>query len=317
VVADSPFINDYIKGIAYGGPADSPKFVAVGSGGMTAYSADGITWDTVSESKFGGSTINAVVWGGPPGSQKFVAVGDTGKIAYSPDGVTWTPIPAGTTDGSTSTFPSSYNGDILSIAWGGGKFIAGGSGHMAYSVDGVSWTTVTTFYPSTVSSYNINGIAYGGGYFVAVGRNDQISYSQDGISWTAVNNTYNPFADYINDDIESIVYGNGKFLIAGLVKIAEGMYAPAIAVSSYSPTGGPSPVGWTLTEGRGFSGPFAYNGEKFISPARYSTDGRSWKAMGNIPHLIGMGSITAIVWGNGKFLAGSESGKLAYWDGQE
>jgi hypothetical protein len=114
-----------IRGIAYGGG----KFVAVGSNGKAAYSADGVTWTAVTNTTFGSSEdIRGIAYGGG----KFVAVGaggtgsDGSKMVYSADGITWTAV-------ANTAFGSSM---IHGIAYGGGKFVAvGQSGKMAYSED--------------------------------------------------------------------------------------------------------------------------------------------------------------------------------------
>jgi hypothetical protein len=85
-------------------------------------------------------------------------------IAYSTDGATWMKV---------ANSPFSYR--TYSIAYGDGKFVAGGTrGKVAYSTDGATWTAVAN---STFSdTADINDIAYGGGKFVAVGDNGEIAY---------------------------------------------------------------------------------------------------------------------------------------------
>ncbi|GMO70025.1 MAG: hypothetical protein Ta2A_18540 [Treponemataceae bacterium] len=97
-------------------------------------------------------------------------------MAYSSNGINWTAITPGTDNGTTSTFGSSgVSSGIYCIAYGGGKFVAGGwDGQMAYSSNGTSWTAVGT---SPFGSGHILGIVYGGGKFVAVGANGKIAYS--------------------------------------------------------------------------------------------------------------------------------------------
>jgi hypothetical protein len=83
-------------------------------------------------------------------------------MAYSSNGITWTVV-------SDSTFGTTL---ITGIAYGGGKFVAGGGGgKMAFSTDGLTWTAVSD---STFTGA-INDIAYGGGRFVAVGANGKMA----------------------------------------------------------------------------------------------------------------------------------------------
>jgi hypothetical protein len=115
-----------INAIAYG----NGKFVAVGSSGKMAYSADGETWTAVSDSTFGTSPIQSIAWG----NSKFVAGGDYGKMATSTDGVTWTAENTGTLFDYVDSYVTTRKATIYAIAWGNNKFVAGGSsGKMAYS----------------------------------------------------------------------------------------------------------------------------------------------------------------------------------------
>jgi hypothetical protein len=171
-----------IDGIAWGVPAGSEKFVAVGTKGRMAYSADGVNWTAIppgtangTTSTFDTSDIRGIAWGGTVGNEKFIAVGHDGKMAYSADGVTWTPIPPGTADGTTSTFS---NTGIIAIAWGGAagneKFVAVGSGgKMAYSADGVNWTAIP---PDPGYIRHLCSIAWGG----TVGNEKFVAWNESG-----------------------------------------------------------------------------------------------------------------------------------------
>jgi hypothetical protein len=63
-----------------------------------------------------------------------VAVGVSDKMAHSTDGANWTVV-------SNSTFGSN---PIRAIAYGCGKFLAGGGDKTAYSTDGINWTGLGT-----------------------------------------------------------------------------------------------------------------------------------------------------------------------------
>ena len=108
-------------------------------------------------------------------------------IIHSSDGVTWT----------ATTSPFDNYGAVREIAWNGSIFVAVGSIYVysagaytqlsavATSPDGITWTQRTDAGPGTVSY--LNGVAYGGGKFVAnggTGLNVFLEYSSDGISWT-------------------------------------------------------------------------------------------------------------------------------------
>jgi hypothetical protein len=88
-------------------------------------------------------------------------------MAYSTDGITWTAVTV-----ADSTFGGNYY--LTEIAFGNGKFVAGGYNKMAYSSDGVNWTAVPD---STFGTSDIRAIAYGNGRFVVGGDEGKMAYS--------------------------------------------------------------------------------------------------------------------------------------------
>jgi len=293
-VANSTFGgNSFINAIAYG----NGKFVAVGDDGKIAYSTNGATWTAVPNSTFGSNGIYDIAFG----DGKFVAVGST-SIAYSSDGVSWaaanTPFVGG-----------------RAIAYGGGKFVvgrgsAGGDASpVAYSSDGIQWTR------GTGNMYSHEAIAYGGGMFVVVSGNaNQRGYSSDGVNWTRV--TYNS-----TTYDRAVAYGSGKFIaVAGYGRIV------------YSSDG----ATWNTVQSYVFegddinaiifaNGKFAAGGDK--GKIATSNDGITWTKVGeNIlgtytMNISGIGPVTvaydilAIAYGNGTFVVGGQSGKIAYSTG--
>jgi hypothetical protein len=190
------FGSSCINGIVYGGG----KFVAVGEYGKIAWSENGVSWTAADYSSYS-YIIHDVAYGG----DKFVAVGETkttiltGKIIHSTDGIQWT-------DADGSSFisdPASKMGSfILKAAYGNGMFIAAGcdnviydkyevTGKMAYSTDGAHWTAVDN---AAFGKNSVEGIAYGGGKFVAVGVKSAIAYSTDGVNWKAVSDPFSATA---------------------------------------------------------------------------------------------------------------------------
>ena len=162
------FTSSYrINATAFG----NNRFVAGGMNGTMAYSDDGITWTAVTDSILTNS-INSIAYG----NNKFVAGGSFGEMATSSDGVTWTAVE----DSILDDFPS-----INGIAYGGGRFVAvRDDSKIAYSDNGASWTAVAdSKFPATQTigdydfPYPINGIAYGGGRFVAVGDDGKMAYA--------------------------------------------------------------------------------------------------------------------------------------------
>jgi len=221
---------------------------------------------------------------------------------------------------------------IYAIAYGDGKFVAGGSYYyinytpyysyrydkMAYSSDGITWTAV----PNSIFDgiwNSVMAIAYGNGKFVAgiydlhTDTNREYSYSgkiatsPDGVTWT-------PIADSIfgtpDNSITAIVYDNGKFVAGGIGKDSGGSINGRIAYSSDGTT-------WTVAPDSMFrlgSNAIAYGNGKFVvgsdtDEMAYSSDGMNWT---DAPTLTFSIIIHAIAYGNGKFVAVGEKGKMAY-----
>jgi hypothetical protein len=333
-VEDSTFGESNIYAVAYG----NGKFVAAGYGGAMAYSTDGAHWTAATDSSAwdytdasGGDTYTdtANIYSIAYGNKRFVAVGQRGKIAYSDDGATWTAA-------ADSAFPATYaSGDwelsygIFAIAYGGGKWVAGGGyGTMAYSTDGVTWTAAAD---SAFGGSDIYAIAYGGGRFVAVGSDGTMAYSKDGANWTAAADsaiweydvTYEgetTETDTLQVAIYAVAYGAGRFVAVG--------YYGAMAYSQDGAT-------WTAVTDSAFSGSainaIAYGGGRFVAVGRdgktaYSKDGATWTAAADSAAweftdilILGSGSITtadiiAVAYGNKRFAAVGAGGAMAYAD---
>jgi hypothetical protein len=193
-----------------------------------------------------------------------------------------------------------YNGikytlkfDIKAIAFGSGKFVAGGeSGKMAYSSDGKTWTAVSN---STFGTNDINAIAFGGGKFVAGGENGKMATSTDGVTWTAVSDS-----KFGSDDINAIAFGNNTF-------VAGGSYI------AYSSDNGAS---WVRATGIYSINAIAYGNNMFIAGGggalnagmRYSTNnGVTWTSVSDSK----IGTVDAIAFGNNTFVAGAWFGGMA------
>jgi hypothetical protein len=119
------------------------------------------------------------------GKDVYVAVSYSGKIAYSDDGDVWESAAVRTADdGILSNVPVQYN----AVVFGKERFVAvGREGKYACSYNGVEWKLYSE--PDGFGTADIQGVAYGGGYFVIVGENGNISYSADGETWTSRKDT--------------------------------------------------------------------------------------------------------------------------------
>jgi hypothetical protein len=205
----------------------------------------------------------------------------------------WTEIE----DEEGDIFPIDFQG----VAWGGDKFVAVGyettglinsvaTGKIAYSSDGVNWTRATLD-PFTRTDSYINGVAWGGGKFVAVGFNNTITSSPDGIDWT--NGT---FTGSLSGIAWGGTAGNEKFVAVGLYGVI---------------TSSPNGVDWTPVSNSTFTGHIngiAWGGGKWVAVGddgkmAYSTDnGATWTQVSPSP-FGSSDQIDAAAWGNGKWVA--------------
>jgi len=328
-----------INAIAYG----NGKFVASGGSGTMAYSSDGKNWTPITTDAFDFYNLSQDTEVTKPdikaitfGNGKFVAVSDyntgSGRIlATSTDGVTWTAVKTAGDDIGIGSWWGFYCNN--SIAFGNNTFVAGGpakleNANFATSPDGVKWTLVETDAFNYTALYltqsvPINGIAYGGGVFVAVGSgaNDRgkVAYSSDnGATWTPVTT-----AIFDEKTIDAIAYGNNKFVAGGrygfISYSSDGINwtdikDPVIYTTNSS--------GRTVTVGINAiaygNGIFVIGGDSGAAAA--STDGITWTSAGD--GILGINSINykaeinAIAFGGGVFVAGGgTSGKIAYSTG--
>jgi hypothetical protein len=154
---------------------NSGTYVVAGTNGALVSSTDGgITW-TARTSQFGSNAISCVVYG----NNLWVAVGDGGVISTSTDAITWT---ARTSNFNANTFRTVK---YLNGTWiAGGDGASGGTGGIATSTDGITWTRRTTPASTTTTIFSL---AYGNGYYVAVGSGTTTGiYSTNLTTWTAL-----------------------------------------------------------------------------------------------------------------------------------
>jgi hypothetical protein len=207
---------------------------------------------------------------------------------------TWTAV-------TNSTFGTS---EILGIAYGNNRFVAGGyDGKMAYSDDnGVTWTAVTD---STFTS-SIYAIAYGNNRFVAGDYDGKMAYSDDGANWTAVDDS-----KFFRRYIYGIAYGNNRFVAGDAWGVM------------YSDDNGESWTAGTFASSSGINA-IAYGNNRFVAVGgggrmAYSDDGVSWTAVedSKFPSTDIYGDsflISAIAYGNNRFVAVGGGGRMAYSD---
>ncbi len=215
------------------------RFVAVASAGVgnrAAYSADGLSWTSV-------SPVTSAAWVDVAyGESKFVAIAsDSTTVRVTLDGEVWdntgTLSATGYTalaygmglfvavkSGSRSVNYSSTGIGVWTeeatglpstaawtdVTWGNGRFVAiagGGSTAAAYSLDGITWTS------ATLPAGTWTKVTYGQGVFLAVSTTTAGAVSEDGVTWTSKT------MDTASGGFASAAFGNpnrsGKFVAIG------------------------------------------------------------------------------------------------------
>jgi hypothetical protein len=154
----------------------STIYVAGCDGGQLYSSTDsGVTW-TSRTSQFTADRIYAIAYG----NGIFVAVGGAGKISTSTDGITWTARTANMAANIINSVEF-LNGNFVAVGQGAN----GGTGGITTSTDGITWTKRTT---PTGMGTTLYHVAYGNGYYVAVGSLTTTAgcYSTNLSTWTVL-----------------------------------------------------------------------------------------------------------------------------------
>ena len=235
-------------------------FVATaGSGGVGSfamYSTDnGVTWTL---SGIPAQTINNIN-GLTFGDGKFVAMGARSYV--STDGINWT---QGTTNLSDVQW---------SVVYGNGRFVAvegdAFSPNSAYSVDGLTWTLASV--PFVAAGWD--GIAFGGGKFVAISAGSQtVATSTNGINWTS--QTLVSGTSWYN-----VAYGKDRFVAIGYTVVGYPVaYLPDTRVYASSLYSDPNAIGvtWIMLVGRSSVGFYAFGEDsRSVSLGSYTVDQQS------------------------------------------
>ena len=265
--------NNTKPGYGGTGGGDNPGGGGNPTGGPT-------TWTAVTSSPFGTSEIEAIAYG----NGRFVAGDENGQIAYSSDGITWILL------------PNELDFSIREIAYGNDRFVAVSyySFKSAYSQDGINWTQIE----NDNSFYHI---AYGGGKFIGV-TNSSMKSSIDGINWTETGESHS------SESITAIAYGSVGS--AGYRFVTVDIWGKL----KFSLDG----ISWTAVsdvELEYYTGSLAYGNNMWVTGGytnsiRYSPDCLTWtRVSGN---TFGGSSINAIAYGNNRFVAVGDDGKIAY-----
>ncbi|GHV86834.1 hypothetical protein AGMMS50255_1300 [Spirochaetia bacterium] len=211
-------------------------------------------------------------------------------------GLNWTKV-------TESHFGDDYYSDIKSIAFGNGKFVAGGGrGKIATSTDGINWTLETSPFGTAITNNAI--VAYGDGIFLAgYNKTDGIWTSTDGSNWTNVA-ANSPFSTF--DSIDCIAFGNNTWvLVSG-------------NATSCSTDGG---ITWSALGFPDFSiKSIVYGDGKFVAVGNRgkivtSINGSTWTLVKDDIFDDGYTSLDSVVYGNGKFVAVGKNGTATSTNG--
>jgi len=187
----------------------SLRMVAVGAGGASIYSINGLGWNIGNPA----NSYDPVTNPANPGNQalhsitqsggRYVAVGDAGTIITSSDGITWKSqniIPS-VTPVTTANLNGITRGNIYVAVGDGGTIITSSSGNSK------TWTLRTSLVPPT--SVNLRQVASIGNLIVAVGDSGTVVTSKDGgVNWVvqtiSATNLVGVVAEYqrLDNDVE-------------------------------------------------------------------------------------------------------------------
>lgn len=262
-------------------------YVAAGSGASSMFtSLNGTAWNPVNSGNF--TPMSRVIYA----QDKFVAVGS--GILTSSNGVNWVPQNAGTSNG------------LSAITYGNGLFVAvgasvwSGNGYSATiltSADSINWTHTTNLPAIFPSAYDLSGIAFRGGLFVAVGKSGTILTSPDGTNWVQQ-------VSGVGNSLYGIACGkDGRFVTVGETGGWDGKEYPDTILTSTDGTNWTAIFyansEWLLDVTYG-AGQFVAVGENDILT---SPDGINWT------NYSGVGQwLHTVTYGNGFFLAVGTSG---------
>ncbi|MDH4286607.1 MAG: hypothetical protein OEV26_04210, partial [Gallionella sp.] len=171
----SPVTSDLYAVTGYAANQNNPsnpalRWVAVGDGGVSLYSVDGLNWFTGRGQAVLPDPPNPALRSLTQVAGTFFAAGDAGTILSSTDGITWT----ARTSGTTNNLKGITRGSIFVAVGDGGKILT--------SIDGNIWTTRSSGTTNILRQVSSVGVIY-----VAVGDAGTVVTSIDGgATWTSL-----------------------------------------------------------------------------------------------------------------------------------
>ena len=195
------------------------RFVSVGVNAIYATSYDGINWQlgTVGFGQTESLDFNSIESVGIGTSNLLVSVGTLGKIVKATDYNTstsvWEQIPlkedvALPGFGVVGQVGSGYTGSFNEIVYSSvtDSWVAVGAAGSIFVATGVTTDAFTSRFSSTLS--DLNSVAFGAEYFVAVGADGVIRTSNNGFIWETASSP-------VVTNLNKVIYANGKFIAVG------------------------------------------------------------------------------------------------------
>lgn len=121
----------------------------------------------------------------------WITVGLNGEVSYSTDAKQWI------------VSKTSFDGQCTGIEYGNGKYVVVDYDNGIYVSD-----KVYGGYECKLEVTGIEGIAYSGKTFLAVGKEGKAYTSEDGMTWTSI-------TSFTKSDLCEVIYANGQFVVVG------------------------------------------------------------------------------------------------------
>ena len=273
--------------VAVGGPVylENQPYEARKDRATILTSQDG--WNWVPRLSAADGPLNAIAHDG----SLYVAVGDQGTVVTSRDAVHW--------EKRKVMNPSNggdYQGQFVSIAEGGGRFVAVSRSHAFVSENGMEWNGHVIDH-----TFDIDAIAYGNGRFLAIGEKGSqtpVYSSTDGMGW------HYSASLPISYKHCNLTFGNGLFVVT----CSDGSIFTSTAGDHWKQQS--SPVTTALRDVAWGEGRFLAVGYK--GNLITSVDGTAWgserSGVGNDLKAVAAGGGRMVVLGSGHTVVVSEDG---------
>ena len=193
------------------------RFVSVGGSSLYATSYDGITWEVDTLGYGQTVSFNSIESVGIGTSNLLVSVGDLGKIVkatdYNTSTSSWEEIPlkedvALPGFGVVNRVSSGYTGTFNQIVYSSvtDSWVAVGAAGSIFVATGVNTDAFVNRFSQTLS--DLNSVAFGSDYFVAVGADGIIRTSNDGAIWEFASSP-------VLTNLNKVIFANGRFVAVG------------------------------------------------------------------------------------------------------